>query len=177
MENNMNDIFESLNDLLKDVDLSDITADSNVFSELPDGYYLCEVETAQLKETKTGNPMVSFQLKVIEDGVNLDETTSNFITLSKTKNRKIFLNYVLKNDASIRRFVTDMLKFEGDTEDEPILGKEYFTTSQLLVDALDVLVGLRIYVVSSTTVNSDETTSNWKNLISWKRAKALDLPM
>ena len=69
-----------------------------------------------------------------------------------------------------------MLKFEGETAGEPLLGKEYFTNSALIEDALDILVGMRIYCQSSTTVNDDDTTSVWKNLISWKRAAALNLP-
>lgn len=83
--------------------------------------------------------------------------------------------YVLKDENSIRRFVQDMLKFEGEKEGEPILGKEYFTNAELLEDALEILKGMRIWVQSSTTVNDDESTSTWKNLITWKRAKNIGL--
>ena len=55
-------------------DISDVTADSNNFSELPDGYYLSEVEKAELKESKTSHqPMVAFQFKVVEDGLTVDK--------------------------------------------------------------------------------------------------------
>lgn len=175
--NEMTNLFDSLNGILNTVDLTDVSADEVSFSELPDGYYLCEVEKATLKESKSSHlPMVSFQFKVSEDGLTTNDE-GEYVTLSKTKNRKIFMNYVLKDETSVKRFATDMLKFEGETEGEPILSKEYFTTSELLVDALEILEGMKIYVHSSTTENQDGTTSNWKNLISWKRAKALELPL
>lgn len=178
MENkDMKALFNSLDAILNNTDLADVTAESNNFTELPDGYYLCEVEKAELKESKTSHqPMVAFQLKIVEDGLGVNED-GNFYNLKKTSNKKVFLYYVLKDENSVRRFVTDMLKFEGDVENEPILGKEYFTNSEVLVDALDILVGMRIYIQSSTNKNDDNSTSNWKNLISWKRARMLELPM
>ena len=173
----MTNLFNALDGVLSNTDLTDVTADSNYFQDLPDGYYLCEVEKAELKESKSSHqPMVSLQLKTVEDGYAVNQTTGNFTALSKTKNKKVFIHYVLKNDALVKRFVTDMLKFEGEEEGVPLLDKECFTNSELLVDALDILVGHRVYVQSSTTVNDDDSTSVWKNLISWKRAKALELP-
>lgn len=177
MENNINEMLSSLDSLLNQTDLSEVTSEgSGSFSELPDGYYLSEVEKAEIKESKSSHmPMVAFQFKVAEDGLTSDDN-GEFIPVNKTKNRKIFMYYVLKDDSAVKRFVTDMLKFENQ-EGESILGKEYFTNSELLADALDILVGSRIYIQSSTNVNKDETTSVWKNLISWKRAKALELPL
>lgn len=177
MENkDMTALFGSLDAILNKTDLTDVTAESNNFSELPDGYYLCEVVKAELKESKTSHqPMVAFQLTVTEDGLGIDDD-NKFYDIKKTAKRSIFLYYVLKDENSVRRFVTDMLKFEGEKQDEPILGKEYFTTSEVLVDALDILQGMRIYVQSSTSKNDDGTTSVWKNLISWKRARLLELP-
>lgn len=172
----MTKLFNTLDGVLSNTKLDDVTAESNNFAELPDGYYLSEVEKAELKESKSSRqPMVAFQLKIVEEGLAVDKD-GNFTDLKGTKNRKIFLYYVLKDETAVRRFVTDMLKFEGETEGEPLLPKEAFTTSELLVDALDMLIGLRIYVQSSTTENKDDSTSVWKNLISWKRAKALELP-
>lgn len=172
---NMNDVFASLNNLLTQTDLTDVTADGANFSELPDGYYLSEVESAELKESKSSHqPMVAFQFKVVEDGMSVNDN-GDFEPIKKSKNRKIFMYYVLKDDNSIRRFVQDMLKFEGEKPGEPILTKEYFTNSELLNDALEILVGMRIYIQSSTTTNDDDSTSVWKNLITWKRAKAIGL--
>lgn len=174
---NLNNILNTLNTLLNNTDLSEVSADSTNFSELPDGYYLAEVEKTELKESKTSHmPMVAFQFKVVDDGITVDEN-GEFVKLNKTKNRKIFIYYVLKDDNAIKRFAQDMLKFEGEKAGEPVLSKEYFTNSELLLDALDILKGMRIYIQSSTTVNDDNSTSVWKNLISWKRVAALELPI
>lgn len=172
----MTQLFDSLNGILSNVDLKDVSAEGAGFQDLPDGYFLGEVEKAELKESKSTHfPMVAFQFKVTEDGKGVDND-GNYFDLRGTKNRKIFIYYVLKDESSVKRFVTDMLKFEGEVEGEPILGKEYFTTSELLVDALEILEGMKIYINCSTTENSDGTTSTWRNLISWKRAKTLELP-
>lgn len=177
MSENLNNVLNSLNDLLTNTDLTDVSAESAGFSELPDGYYLSEVEKAELKESKSSHqPMVAFQFKIVDNGVNIDEN-GELVTVNKTKNKKVFMYYVLKDDGAVKRFVTDMLKFEGDTEGESVLTKEYFTNAELLEDALDILKGLRIYIHSSTSVNDDNSTSVWKNLISWKRAKTLELPL
>lgn len=174
---NINDVLNSLNDLLGATDLTDVTSESAGFTELPDGYYLSEVENAEMKESKKSHqPMVAFQFKVVDDGLEVNPESGNFQVIGKTKNRKIFMYYVLKDETSLKRFVTDMLKFEGENEGEPLLEKECFTNSELLVEALEILKGMRIYIQSSTTVNDDDTSSTWKNLISWKRAKALELP-
>ena len=173
--NNMNDIFASLNGILQNTDLTDVTAESTGFSELPDGYYLSEVEKAELKESKSSHqPMVAFQFTIVEDGSTVNEQ-GDFEPIKKSKNRKIFMYYVLKDETAIKRFATDMLKFEGDKEGESLLSKEYFTNAEVLQDALEILKGMRIYIQSSTTINDDDSTSVWKNLVSWKRAKAIGL--
>lgn len=171
-EKDMTYVFESLNNVLSQTNLDDVTSEGSGFEELPDGYYIGEVEKAELKESKSSQqPMVAFQFKVVQDGITDD---GNFSPISKTNNRKIFMYYVLKDEQSVKRFVTDMLKFEGEKEGESILGKEYFTNSEVLIDALDILIGSRIYIHISTTERNGQT-STWRNLISWKRAKALGL--
>lgn len=177
----MKAMFDTLNKLLTETDITNVTSESTGFEELPDGYYLCEVEQAELKESKSSHqPMAAFKLKIVEDGktAEVDEKGNVKIrNIDKTKNRKIFMNYVLKDEKSVKRFVTDMLKFEGDVEGESLLPKEAFTTSETLEDAIDVLTGYQIYVSVSTTENDDGTKSVWNNMISWKRAAALELPM
>lgn len=176
----MKELFSRLDDILSDVDLSDITQDSAGFEALPDGYYLCEVENTELKESKSShNPMVAFTFKICENGivptVN-DNGNNEFIQLSKTKNRKIFMYFVLKDERSIKRFASDMLKFE-DSYGDPILPKEAFMSSDTILDALDCLVGMRLYINVSTSENDDGTKSQWNNLISWKRANIMELPI
>lgn len=177
----MKQIFDKLNGILGNTDLTDVTADSSGFSELPDGYYLCEVEKTELKESKTSHePMAAFQFKIVTDGVEplIDEFGN--VTLREIKgthNRKLFMYYVLKDETSVRRFATDMLKFEGEVAGESLLPKEAFMSSETLVDALDVLVGMRLYINVSTSERDDGSKSTWNNLISWKRAAALELPI
>ena len=170
-------VLGNLNELLGGTDLKDVSADGAGFKELPDGYYLSEVESAKLTVSKsTHQPMVAFQFKVAADGFEANDD-GDLISLAKTANRKLFIYYILKDDASVKRFVSDMLKFEGTEPGKPLLEREYFMNADVLEDALDILVGRRIYVQISTTEKSDGTTSTWQNLISWKRAEALTLPV
>ena len=173
-------IFSTLNQILSKTDLTDITADTPVYEELKDGYYLCEVETAELKVSSKGSPMAAMRLKVVENGHDAEITETGDVILTeipKTKGRCIFLNFVLTDEISVKRFVTNMLKFEGDNEGEPILPKEAFTNADTIEEALSILVGMGIYVQVSTTIKNDGSKSTWNNLISWKRANALELPM
>lgn len=173
-------VLGTLDGLLQQTNLEDVTSESAGFEELPDGYYLCEVEKANLTTSKSsGQPMVAFQFKVNDDGYNaeLNGEEVNITRIAKTKNRKVFIYYTLKDETSVKRFVTDMLKFEGENVGESLLGKEYFTNSQLLEDALDVLIGMKIYIKINTNEKDDGSTSTWRNLISWKRAAALELPV
>lgn len=178
---NLTKVYSTLNSILGQTDLTDVSSESTGFSDLPDGYYLCEVEDAKLTESKTSHmPMVALTLKVAENGldVEIDENGAVHTSeLEKTKNRKIFKYYTLKDETSVRRFVADMLKFEGDVIGEPILPKEAFTTSETIEDALDILKGLRLYIQTSTTTKDDGAKSIWYNFISWKRAAALELPL
>lgn len=181
MNNNITNILDSL---LGKVDLENVTASSNENRDLPEGYYLCEVEDAVLGETKNGDnkgmPLVTLTMKVCEDGIGIkvdDSGNAKFSTLTSTKNKKVWLYYSLKDEDSIKRFVGDMLKFEGEVEGEPLLEKDYFLNASLLCDALEILKGMRLYVQISTSKNKNGEVQTWKNLISWKRVKALELPM
>ena len=178
---NMNEVLSKLDTLLGETDLSDVTSESTGYSDLPDGYYLTTVDKAELTVSKSsGNPMVAFMLGITGDGIDVEiEDTGNVLhrSIKGTNNRKIFKYYVFKDDTSIKRFVADMLKFEGEVEGEPLLPKEAFLNSETLEDALDCLIGCGIYVNVSTSEKDDGTKSTWTNLISWKRADALELPM
>ena len=177
----MADIKEALSlldSILARTTLEDVSAESQGFSELPDGYYLCEVEKTEFKESKTSKlPMVSFTFKIVEDGTGFEYTENDAkkILLKGTKNRKIFKHYVFKDESSVKRFASDMLKFEGETAGEPLLPKEAFISSETMLDALDILVGMRIYIQSDTSEKDDGTKSTWYNLISWKRVGELEL--
>lgn len=181
MDEAMKALAKRLDSLLGSTDTAEVTSESTGFSNLPDGFYLCEVEKAELKTSKKGDPMVAFQFKAIENGIDAKVEETGKITakdIPKTKNRKIFNFYVLKDEDGVKRFVGDMLKFEGETPGEPLLTKEYFISSDVLEDALDILGGMRIYIQISTSVNkSSGESSTWNNLISWKKAAGMELPI
>lgn len=167
-------LFDSIDELLGKVDLENTTSESTGdFPELKDGYYLTSLVKAELTESKSsGLPMVKLQFKTIEDGkdVTVDEAGNVLLSEIKgTKNQTVFMYYVLKDEKSVKRFVSDMLKFEGEEVGKPVLEKEYFTTSETLEDALDILQGLNIYIMISTTEREDGEKSTWRNLISWKK--------
>ena len=180
-ELNNKQIIASINDLLKQTNIDDVTSESNSFQELPEGYYLCTVDSAEIKESKaSGNPMIAFTFTVAENGCHYvadKDGNTEMQEVKNSKNRKIFMYYVLKDTASVRRFVSDMLKFEGEEPGKPLLDKEYFMNSEILADALAILQGMRIYIQITKSVNDDGTSRSWQNLISWKRANALELPM
>ena len=180
MDNNINSTLELLDQILGSTNFEDVSSESSGFESLPDGYYLSEVEEAKLTTSKSsGQPMVSFRFKIVENGiyVKFEETGEiTFVTQKGTQNRKIFKHYVLKDEAGVKRFASDMLKFEDETGDS-LLPREAFTNSETLLDALDVLESRRIYVQSDTREKDDGTKSNWVNLISWKRVNDLGLPV
>ena len=180
MNDNQFDIamtMNTLDDLLKATDLNDVTSESSGFDDLPAGYYLSEVNSAELTISKnSGNPQVKVVFKVVEDGVT-EEDKGYAIrkNLPKTAGRLIFKYYPLKDEKTVRTMVSDMTKFEGEVKGEPLLPKEYFKETSLLNEALACLTGSRIYVNITTSTNKEGKTNNWVNLISWKRAAQLDL--
>lgn len=179
-ENALKNMQSTLDSLLKQSNLEDVTTESTGFEQLPDGYYLSEVEKAELKLSKTSKmPMAALQFRVVDDGVDAEIDSVGNVhlkELKKTKGRKIFLYWVLKDESSVKRFVSDMLKFEGEVAGESLLPKEAFTTSATLEDALSCLEGMRIYTHVSTSEKDDGSSQTWTNMISWKRAAALELP-
>lgn len=175
MADNLKSVFDALDNLLATTDITDVTSESSFFQDLPDGYYLSEVVKTEIKESKsTHNPMIMFQYKIVENGVTIDDK-GKLVELKGTAKRNIFKNYVFKDQDSVKRFVTDMLKFEGDVPGEPVLEKEAFMNSEVLEDALDVLVGLRLYIHARVSGEGDNK-STWFDCISWKRASAMGLP-
>ena len=174
--------FDQLNSLLNSVSLDDITSESNDSRDsLPDGYYLCEVAKAELTTSKSSNkPMAAFRFKVVEDGIGsvIENGFSKNVAIPSTNGKVIFKYYILSTEDDVKKFVSDMLKFEGDVEGEPLLDKEVFLDGSVLGDALEALEGARLYVqVSNTIKKSTGEAQTWYNLISWKRAKGLELPL
>ena len=171
-EEQLQNIFSSVNKILESIDTNQVTADSSdVYSQLPDGYYLSEVAKVEMTTSKSsGQPMIAWQFKTVEDGVTIDENLNKELIKNTTK-KTIFMYHVLKDQNSVERFISDALKFEGDEAGKPFLEKDYFTTAETLHDALDLLTGLRIWL----HVDTDNNNSTWTRFVSWKRATKLEL--
>ena len=57
-------------------------------------------------------------MKIVEDGIDVEMSENNVTlkSLDKTTGRKTWIFYTFKDEDSIKRFVRDMLKFEGEKE-------------------------------------------------------------
>ena len=165
----------SLDELLKRANLDSVSSESSGRIELPDGCYKCEVKKGELKASSTNKIMASFQLQVIQNGVDLTETGK--VELPNTKGLYIFKNYILEDTTGIQRFVSDMLKFEGETEGESYLPKEAFTTSETLEAAIEAIAdaGLHIWVQIQSYTKKDGTIGTQTLLTSWKRVDEWEL--
>lgn len=188
-EQDLSVIAAALDATLAQCDLTNTTSDKGT-GDLPDGYYLCEVEKAELVSSKSGYPMVKFRYKVVENGYKsvVDDKGNDILVEAKgTMGNPIFMNYVLSNASQIPFFVSDMLKF-ANTEDlnKPLLAdteeeaKYYFTNTELLVQALDIIsMGCRIYIMVQSVPNKEnkDVMDKKYNPIKWKRASELGLPV
>ena len=177
-EKDLKNLFKSVDTILSKININEIDPNAPDFDNLPDGYYLCEVVKIELTTSKSGNPQVKAQFKSIENGkeVSIDEEgEATFNELEKTKDKMLFKYFPLTDENSMKKFIKDMLKFEGDEVGVPLLEKEYFLNSEVLEEALDVLEGSTIYIQISTSKNRNGESSTWYNLVSWSRATVLGL--
>lgn len=170
--------FIKLNDLLSTVDWNTVT-EKDSFEELPEGYYCCLIEKAELKPNKANtNMQVSFTYKVIENG--LAEVTDNrgnsvWQEIPHTQNRKIFRYYPLKTTGNFKRFIEAMMKFEGEERGKPKFSINDFKTEDEIEKSLDKLVGSGIYV--QVYYKEAQGQKNcWNDIISWDKAEKLGLP-
>lgn len=174
------DVCDQLDALLGSTDTSNVTSEGVGFEELPVGYYLVEVGTAKLTTTKTSKePMVSIGFKVVENGLKIN-SDDEIESIEKTKNRVVYKNYLFRDNTSVLRYVSDMLCFLGEN-DEPLLPKEAWKSTSTMVDALDVLEAVkpRVWISNSLskTPNEQGEFKKYVNVLSWKRAGALGLPV
>ncbi len=175
-QDNMSDIFDAVNAVLDKVNVNDVTAESSEqFTSLPDGYYYTEVESAELTLSKnTKQPQVKWVMKNIEDGITMDDD-DKLHYIRGSKNKKHFTYSSLKDERNVENFISDALKFEGEVKGKPYLEREYFTTAETLSDALELLIGKRIWLHVETTEKDDGTTSTWTRFVSFARANKLGL--
>lgn len=172
--------FIKLGDVLSQVNWSTVTEQQS-FEDLPEGFYLCEVEKAELKMNKAEtNMQVSFTYKVVEPGLAeaIDDRGNSVLReIPGTVNRKIFKHYPFKDANGVKRFVVDMVKFEApDTPGEPILSPEYFMTEETFPDALNCLIGCRIYIQAAYKESNGQKNC-WYDVVGWDRAEKMQLPV
>lgn len=187
----LTDITSILDDVLEDYTTEEIEKvdkeGNGNFEELPEGYYLCEIESAELNISKnSGKLMASFKCKAVDNGIALDDN-DNFVEIQHTKNRYIFKHYVLQNDDpkkqkdAIDRLIQDIKKFEGDPGVplvQPLLDElksNNISKREFIMGSLEFLTGMQIYIMVEKTEKSGQT-SVWYRLISWERASNLKLP-
>jgi len=160
------------------------TSTGDKFEELPEGFYLCELLEATLGESKSGKLMASMRFKVVEDGravLTDDQGNAQFGIVEHSTNRNIFNHYVLEGDYAdkkLKQLKSDCLKFEG-SDGNPLLPEEAFNEADLLEQCMDALVGSRIYIQVSygKTANEDGSPKVFYNLITFAKAKDMELPL
>lgn len=179
LEKDLSSVFGVVDDLLSQINAEQIDPNAPDFENLPEGYYSCEVVKAELGVSKSSErPQIKLQLKTISNGsaVEIDEEGDSVLKeIPKTQNRFIFKYYPLDTKSNVEKMIKDMLKFEGEEQGVPLLERDYFTNSELLTAALEVLEGSRIYAQITITKNKEGNSSSWTNLISWERAEKLGL--
>lgn len=168
----LQDLTSKVNSLLSSTELDDVSAESSGSRNAPQGYFLCEVVSAELKLSKKGDPQVAFRFKIVEDGFDDGESLEQ---LKKTKGINIYKYYRLVDETDLKRFISDMLKFEVNDKGES-LPKDAFGSADLIQKTLEIVTGLHIYVHVTYTKNTDGSMSSWTNLMTWKRAAELELP-
>lgn len=184
--------LEDVGSIMKSTDLSKVSAESSGFEDLPEGYYLTEVVEVNPSRCKSGKnqgkPALKMKLKVVGDGYKLsgapdeaeDDNKDLFDKIPKVDGRYIFKNFVIGEESLMKRFASDMMKFE-DPQDpgKMLLPKEAWTDPSLLYDSVSLLVDLnsRIWVHNKITKRDDGTNSAWVDFLDFSRAVKLGLPV
>lgn len=174
--------YDELAELLGKIDLSDVSANSTGKKQEYDGYYLCEVVNAELTTSKSsGKTQVKVTLKAVENCLSLkDNDDSDIIeyeSIEGSKGTMFYKYYPLVEEKDLKRFVSDMLKFESEPG-VSILPKEAFLRPDTLEDALSVLVDMQLYVqVDNKRDENGTVTNTWYSLVSWSKANELELPV
>lgn len=173
---------EAINATLSKVDTEKVT-EEGIKTELPDGYYLCEIKSAELTESKNHNLMVAIQFTTTEDGQQsiIDEDGfAKTVPAPNTKDKIIYQNYVISNEMNAGFFIADMLKFEDPESNTPIFDKDSdFADIDAIANVCDILNQYQpfVYIMVSTVESKDEPGKTEKKYkpISWKRAQRLEL--
>lgn len=140
----------------------DKSAETGGFAPIPEGYHLCELEDIILEENKksleAGNPYYQFKMTFV------------IVENDTLKNRKIFKYYPLKDGPGLLTAKNDIAKFE-DEDNESIIPIEAMEDFDILVEALDLIIGKRIYM------RADKPSANgnqWFSIVAWNKIAQLE---
>ena len=179
----LSSIFSEIGDVMKQTDLSKVSAESTGFEDLPDGYYLAEVIETKIGRSKSSQkPMISLRLSVIDDGFKLsdNEDEISFDKIEHTKGRQVFKHYVIDTPQNLKRFVSDMKKFENpDVVGEALLPDEAWSSPEFMGESIGILseINCRIWIHNRVTKKDDGTSSSWIDLVSFNQAAKAGLPV
>lgn len=174
-------IFDEIDSLIKSTDLSNVSASSTGFDDLPFGYYKTMFSGVKFGKTKaTQAPMISITFQVLEDGYKLDESNTsniNFERIGGVTKRLIFKNYVLTDSKGLKNLVSDLKKVEDPMSGEPLLTDEDLADSKHLQAFMNLFVesNVTMWVRIRETTKKDGTKGSWTDLIPNSTAQSLGL--
>lgn len=179
----LSSIYSEIGEVLKQTDLSNVSAENAGFEDLPDGYYLAEVMETKIGRSKSSSkPMISLRFSIVEDGYKLSDNEDE-ISLDRiphTKNRQTFKHYVIDSSQNLKRFVSDMKKFEDPKEiGKSLLPDEAWSSPEFMGESVSILSDMkcRIWLHNKVNKKDDGTNSSWLDLESFNRAAKLGLPV
>ena len=178
-----NSIFDEIGEVMAQTDLSNVSADSTGFEDLPFGYFLAEVIETKIGRSKTSQkPMISLRLSIVDDGFKLSDNPDEIVfeKIPSTKNRQVYRHYVIKDSKSLKTFVSDMKKFEDPSEvGKTLLPDEAWSDPRYMAEAITILeqIKCRIWLHNRPSKKPDGTDGNWTDLVSFNQAAKLGLPV
>lgn len=171
-------ICDEINGLIQQTDLSNVSANSTGYDELPFGYYRTKFSGVKVGRTKsTQTPMVTLTLEVLEDGYKLNDATLQFERIGGVTKRLVFKNYVIGDSKGLKSLVSDLKKVE-DQDGQPLLTDDYLKDFPAMYTFMKFFVenGFTIWVRVRETKKKDGTTGSWTDLVSDSTALEAGLP-
>ena len=184
--------LEDVGSVMKKTDLSKVSAESTGFEDLPEGYYLAEVIDVKPDRCKSGKnegkPTLKMRLKVVGDGFKLagdpdeleDEGKDLFEPVTGVNGRFVFKTFTIGEESLMKRFASDMMKFEEpNNPGKMLLPEEAWADPKIMFDSVSLLVDLasRIWLHNKVTKKEDGTNGAWVDFLDFSRAAKLGLPV
>lgn len=173
-------ICDEINGLIQQTDLSNVSANSTGYDELPFGYYRTKFSNVKVGRTRsTQTPMVTLTLEVLEDGYKLNDATLQFERIGGVTKRLIFKNYVIGDSKGLKSLVSDLKKVEDPTDNNvPILTDNDLKDFPSMWEFMKEFIKSEMYIwvhVRETT-KKDGTKGSWTDLVSDSTALEAGLP-